>query len=397
MRDGINSSSHEEPIEGLSWKEKIESGDELNKLWQQVLECLKSRGVQEVRPVRFYGVHENIDLNLEGDEAVLNYIRENKVTRPFWIFEGAHPEHKIVITKMRLSGEDPRGEARNERIFYEDIASDIEEEIPENIRGRVNIPKYLASESEENGNGFVQYEYAEGEPMSHVWFEAADGPMPIEDFKNLVEFIKAMQKAMNPEKIAAEHPEITMNSEGACPTHKRNREMMHEHESEYREWLGDDVFDRMMALLDEKEEFVRNSGAVFTNIDINMSNIIKSDDGSMTIIDWERLKLLDNQAAAFSYIPATHWMYPERQQEMFSEVLEENSENPDFKELFRLALIYYRFARVPMMYYWLRLKNGNLTTTEEIDHAKKGLEANKRLLIEALNNEGVWSNESVNL
>ena len=58
----------------------------------------------------------------------------------FFIFEGAHPDNKTVLFKLKLNDVDPRSVAHNELHFFQDLAPELKPHLKDK---KVKIPDLL--------------------------------------------------------------------------------------------------------------------------------------------------------------------------------------------------------------------------------------------------------------
>ncbi|OJI06549.1 hypothetical protein BK004_03030 [bacterium CG10_46_32] len=61
----------------------------------------------------------------------------------------------------------------------------------------------------------------------------------------------------------------------------------------------------------------------------------------------------------------------------------------------RLDYIFFRYSRIAIIYYWPIAQNPD-ETPERRQHAQKAVNTFTRLIKEALDEQGIWSNENAN-
>ena len=220
--------------------------------------------------------------------------------------------------------------------------------------------------------------------------------MDQEEIEIIIKFIKYCQETLTREFVAKTAPQIEQNSyspAGSTSTYEYHLARLEQEDQGLREMMGDDYVEKMWQLLEERKDFLKNAKEFFINQDFNTSNFIRTPAGKINIVDWERLKLIPNEAAAYTYLITSHWQHPETQNHIIKKVLEESSGSQDFKELMRLDLIFFRYSRIAYMYYWKTLKNPD-APPEKKEKARQAVNRFSELIKEAIDEKGIWSNQS---
>lgn len=302
----------------------------------------------------------------------------------YFTFEGAHPELKTVLFKLKLQDVDPRGSAHNEMLFYRDIAPELEDFLEEKP---LKLPELFDAGYSEEGHSFIITEFAEGEILGSLPYDA-EKPLSIEEFQQLIELIKYFQETLTPEKVKESSPEMVFDPSKANSTYKKYGEILKMYQNKWADVLGPEYIAKLGKLLLENEEFLKSTPEVINNQDINPANIIRSQDGTFTVIDWERLRKVPNPAAAYNHIIESHWRYPELQDEMIRRVLELNKDDPNSRQLLRIDML---FAKYSFIYHPLSL-DPNLSQ-EKSAEVKAGLASVLRFIKQAVDEEGPWKKE----
>ena len=159
------------------------------------------------------------------------------------------------------------------------------------------------------------------------------------------------------------------------------------YEDKWNDVLEPEYIDKLRNILEKNKVLLENQPLVFNNQDINPANIIRTENG-ITVIDWERLRQVPNPAAAYNHIIESHWRFPELQDEMVKRVLELNKDVPNFKELFRTEMLFYKYSFI----YRSLSKNLNLPEKEK-EEAQTGLSSVLRFIKNAVDNEGPWKDD----
>ncbi len=300
------------------------------------------------------------------------------------VLEGAHPEHQSIIFKMKLEDSpDTRKTGHNEEYFYEDLAPEIVSNMPKDI-DHVKLPELYAS-GHTNEGSYVITEMAEGEQVGSV--TKAEKPLNPNEFRQTCDFIRFFQTFMTPERVKSLSPRIEINSDIDASTFEAHQKRFNAQRAMFVKHLGEDYATRAEQLLKENETLLKESQAVFTNQDIIPSNVIRSGQ-DLCIFDWERLKLVPNSAAAYSHMIEAHWPWTERQNEMIKEVIELNEDIPNFKQLLRLDMIFFKYS---IGCYW------HMEDPKRSDEKRK--EASEcatylsAFLKDAIDGTGIWAEE----
>lgn len=322
----------------------------------------------------------NADPEIEDDleNKVLEFYK--KGSSGYFIFEGAHPEEQTVLFKLKLDNVDDRKTAHNELHFYQDLAPVLESSLEEK---KIKIPKLLKGGFSEEGHSFIVTEFAEGEVLGEKPYDAKK-PLEIEEFQELIEFIKIFQDTLTPEKITELSPELKIENAKNSSTFSKYSEIMKMYENKWNDTLEPEYIGKLKQIFTSTRELSENSKEFFNNQDINPANIIRTKD-SATVIDWERLRLVPNPGAAYNHIIESHWRFPELQNEMIKRVLDLNEDDPNFRDLFRLDMLFSKYSFI----YRDFVKNPNLPENEKED-AKNGLNSVIRFIKNAVDEKGPW-------
>ncbi len=185
---------------------------------------------------------------------------------------------------------------------------------------------------------------------------------------------------------------MVQNSEGITSNFDYYLKTLQRYKTDLAEAFGVEYVQKMEELLLKNEDFLKTTPEVFSNQDIIPSNIIRSKDGTLTLIDWERLRKVPNPAGAYNHLIEAHWRFPELQQEMIRLVLEQNQDIPNFDLLFRIDMIFLKYS----MLYPNKFRNTELST-EERETAEAGFRAMVDFVKDALDEKGSWQKPSVEI
>jgi hypothetical protein len=346
---------------------------------------MKERQIYGVRAFTGKGIFELAAGDPEAEARLgEEFIQKTaEFSSAYLVFEGAHPDHQTVLFKIKIDRPDTRHSGENELAFYKDLMPEIQASMPAEV-SNVRPPDLIEGGHSDRGFSYVITEFADGEQLGKRFFEA-DSPLTSEEFRQLAIFIKHFQEACTPERARELSSDIDFNDIGATSTYENHVARMKSYGENREEALGSEDFARMQTLLAEKEEFLRGSPRVFCNQDINPANLIRSED-TLYIIDWERLKLVPSSAAAYNHIIESHWKFPDVQKQMIQTVLELNRDIPDFKEIFRLDMIFYKYT----LAYLKRIKSLDQSPQERANN-EAGVAAFVASVKEALDEQGPWA------
>lgn len=321
--------------------------------------------------------------------AITNYVRPDVLGaeqgRPFTIFEVASRVNQKLIYKAKVK-EDTRCSATNEISFLSDIAPALQAEMPMEIRDGIRFPRVEASKSEVLPTALLM-EKMEGVETGGV-HEASPGVLTKNDLDNIIQFIKTFQSKGTAKIIQKFIDPGKLRKQKVIDTYLReikNREPL------LRPFLGDEYFEKIMGLLDEKREFLSGDDQVMAAGDINPSNMIKDPKGRLCFIDWERIKMTNSLAYDYTFLYATLFSDPELQAYFREQAVLANAENPDFPESLRCDYIFDRGSGE--LSHWLQQAK-EASTEEERTKATKAVESFRQQLIDAIDKKGIWAEKT---
>lgn len=352
---------------------------------QRVYETMKEQGLYAVNAYFSSQMLElannNPQVEAQLEEKLVKRLEQDR--NGYLIIEGAHPDRETVIFKMKLEGDrDARGSGKNEQYFYEDLAPELEENWPADLR-EVELPELYDSGQTEEGS-YIAIKYINGERVGHIY--DTEKPMSTEEFTSIAKFIRFFQETLTLEKVKTLSLRIELK-DGEVPGFDLYKNKYNKHAPMLTKMLGEECTHKMGTQLDDAEELLKNTPEIFTNTDIIPSNIIRSEDGKLNVFDWERLKSVRNSAAAYGHLIEAHWQWPQLQEDMIQRAIELNSDIPNFKELLRLDMIFYKYS---IGCWWGREKEGNTPKQQEkYEACSKAL---VDFLKKATGKEGVWAN-----
>lgn len=326
--------------------------------------------------------HSDPQVEKELEDKLLESLQKDR--NGFLVFEGANPDKKTVIFKMKLeNSQDDRGTGHNEEYFYEDIVPEIKANWPADLT-RVKLPELYESGQATEGS-YVVTEFAEGEQVGNV--RETDHPLTDEEFDELVKFIRFFHNLLPPDKVKSISPRMDFDLPGDAPTFDFYERKFNSHRPMLNKMLGEDYVAKMDQMLSENADLMKNSPLCFVNQDIVPANLVRSED-KLTIIDWERLKISPNPAAPYSHLIESHWQWPEIQNQMIQKTLEANKDIPHFKDFLRLDMIFFKYS---IGYWWSREKPDNLPQKQELYDS--GSQALVNFLKDAIDKKGVWEDK----
>lgn len=314
----------------------------------------------------------------ELENQLIEHYKSDKDKSGFFVFEGAHPENRTVLFKLKLKDVDPREAGHSELHFYKDIAPLLQGYL---IDKKIQIPQLLDGGFSEEDHSYIITTFFEGEILGKI--NDTENPLPIEEYQEIIEFIHFFQMNLTPEKVNEISPDFILK-ESHWDKYLKLRTSF---ETEWLEIFGSEYIEKMRQLLIKNEQVLKSAPEIFTNQDIQPSNIIISED-NITLIDWERLAKVHSVATAYNHIIESHWRFPKLQQEMIRRALKLNKDNSDFKPLFRIDMIFAQYTR-GCEGRLRKLKNPDLSE-EERKAIQEDLTSVTMFIKEAIDDEGSW-------
>lgn len=349
----------------------------LRKILKDVYSSMKENKIYAVRAL----VKDNVyDLELE-EERFFKEVSKHREQR-FWVFEGAHPEERSLLFKIRI-GKDPYHEVANEISFYQDIKPYLERNISEQTKELIEIPELKIGSKKDK---YLITSFADGELAGDI-YELKSEEVNSAQLGALIDFIKAVED-INFEKLNELSPEIQL--EEATNPIEIYPQKLEARKERLEKILGKEYYQKMEALLPQKLDILRRPATIFSNHDINTSNIIVTRQGKLSLIDWERLKKVHDHATAYGFLYVNLWSNPELQDRFLEKVLEKNKDNPNFKEHLRLELTFFRLSGIMSQYYYPKIENKDLPKNER-EKARKAVERLSYLQKQILDKKGIWS------
>lgn len=358
----------------------------------KVNESLQLQGVDIVKVITNAGVFNLGDSRLGSiqEEAFLEAVFEKG--RPYWVFEGETSGGETVLAKVKISDKDPMHTGNNEIHFFRSLSGPLNSNMPQELKGKIRVPQHIYSQIVEKpaydnpeGFSFLITEFATGEVMSPHFYEAQQH-LSMDQFRALIKFLRYFQDTLTPDLVAQGVPELEQNDVGGVSTFAMHETRFNRHRTDIVSMLGEEYAERMRQLLADKKEFLENAQKVFINQDVNPANLIRGNNGELCIVDWERLKVVPNIAAAFNHIIEAHWANSDLYHAMIQETLAQNSDLPDFRELMRLDFIFYKYT-----FNYINIAKNPNVSPEARAHAQAGLEKLSEYLKEAIDETGVWA------
>lgn len=327
--------------------------------------------------------HSDPQIEQELENKVLERLQKDR--NGYLVFEGAVPdsERQTVIFKMKLdNSSDSRETGHNEEYFYEDIIPKIEEGMPGDLE-YIKIPELYESGHSEEGS-YIVTKFAEGEQVGRV--RETEIPLSSEEYDEVVKFIRFIQDFSTLDRVKTLSPRMEVDENAT--TYDEYEKLYNSHQEMIIKMLGEDYSKKMEEQLSESEELLKDSPKYVVNVDIIPSNLIRSKE-NLYVIDWERLRVVTNPAAAYGHLIEAHWHWPEMQSQMIRRAIELNKDIPDFKEFLRLDMIYFKYS---IGYWWDIQKENN--PPEKQERYEAGAKALVEFMKDAIDKKGVWAEEA---
>lgn len=335
-----------------------------------VFEDLDNFGVKPIAVIQ--GGQEFDDLAPRANQEIRD--------RPFMIMEIEDKKREKQIYKRRI-GDDPRESANNESFVLERILPEIMAQLLGNLKNIIRFPVLKGRHVSQRS--FVE-EYFKGKIMGDV-HKASTDLFTVNDLHVIADVIKAFQvhggKWIGDSGLRLKEP-------AERKAYGKYKPDLEKREKGLRATLGDETYERLMPLLEEKKEFLSRENDFLAAGDIQASNIIKMDNGQLGMIDWERINATNNPALDYCFMYAVLWDNPELQKEYLQYALSQNQEMPDFKEYFRLDFIFNRGTGE--LHHWLGQLQGAKTPDKKLE-CERAINRYKTLVTDAIDKKGVWA------
>ncbi len=290
------------------------------------------------------------------------------------------------IYKRRI-GDDPRDSANNESFFLQNIAPEIVNQLPENLKNVVRFPNLKGRHIDQRS--FLE-EYFEGKLMGNV-HKADSDLLTSSDLRAIADTIKMIQ--IHGDKWIRD-PNLHLKKSDEAKVYQKYLQDLQHREKGLKEILGIQSYDELSQLLEDKKDLLLKERVFLAGSDIQGSNIIKIENRQLGMIDWERLNLTNNPALDYCFMYAVLWDSPSLQEEYLRYVLSQNQDIPNFKEYFRLDFIFNRGTGE--MNYWLRQLQ-DAQTQERKSECEKAIGRYRSLVKDAIDKRGVWVDNGLSL
>lgn len=314
-------------------------------------------------------------VNFNGKKSIL----ELELTRPFIVIEaiGKNYDNKKVIYKREWGKTSLIEDIHKEAIMYRDILPQVYKLLPLRIQKKIVFPK-LYDIAEENGKiKAIVRENIDGVVCGSRYANKKD-IWNIDDIKTIAIVIKAFQ-SIDPEQIRKsglrEIPEMDFL--------KLYKELFGKQEEAVRKILRSEYVGKMRKLYEQYEKIIPKQRSIILSEEIFGYNIIKTPDGRLGFIDWERPYAGQDASSDYGKFLSRLWVNPALYEKATVAVLEINKENSDFRNLLRATLASHSFD-----YFY------KMTASKKISEKKEALKAVrffKKSFKEILDETGIWA------
>lgn len=332
-------------------------------------------------PVKFFSGGKAIDLVKKKN---LGGIKLNK-KRPFVVFEvrkESLDNGESFIYKKEIKDSGTFQSVQKEALIHEFILPRIYSKLPKNIREKVVFPK-ITQKIKKNGKikAFVR-EKAEG-VICGANAVTKRNILNKEDIEIITCVIKNFQ-SIKPDEFK-NRAGVKLPERNFLESYKEN---LINHKKAVRALMGSEYVLKMDELLREAEKIIPREQLTLLSEDITSLNIIKTREGKLGFIDWERPYLGRNSAADYSRFIVRLWTVSALMREAIKIAIKINKENINFIKLLKISLVFTDGSHM-LFHYYKKLKSKNIKEKEE---ALKGIKSLKKLLIDILDNKGAWKN-----
>ncbi len=287
-------------------------------------------------------------------------------------------QNSHFVYKARLT-EDFRSSALNELFFLKHVAPHLKSRLPKHLLDKIRFPKYIKGHHKQPS--FLM-EYIEGKRLGgiHVFDLKV---LKEQDLYILADAIKSIHK-LTPGELKNIAPKIKLwpSIEEQYHLHLSARLKM------VQKTLGKKYSLRLLSQLISNQNFVNLGKDLFAIIDIQPSNIIKSNNGQLCLVDWDRISVSKNPAVNYGFILTDLWVDPALQQKYFDYVLKINRSVKNFKEYLRLDFIFNR--GIGELAYWAEELQAAPKASEK-EQAALAVTRLSELLKQAINQIGMWA------
>lgn len=303
-----------------------------------------------------------------------------KLTRPFIVIEAISKKYdgKKVIYKREWGKTSLIEDIHKEAIMYRDILPQVYKLLPAEVQKKIIFPK-IYDEAEESGKiKAVVRESIDGVICGNRYANKKD-IWSSDNLKTIVSVIKAFQR-IDPEEIRKsglkEIPEMDFL--------KLAKELFVKQEEAIRETLGIMYVEKLWKLYEQYKKSISSQKAIILSEEIFGYNIIKTPDGRLGFIDWERPYIGRDASSDYGKFISRLWVNPALHKKAIVIALELNKENSDFRNLLRATLVSHSFD-----YFYRRLANKKMAERKEAQKAVKFFIKSFKEILEGV---GVWAN-----
>lgn len=326
-------------------------------------------------PIKFFRGSEVINLTKQKN---LNGIKIDK-KRPFVVFE-IKKEDKKYIYKREIKDPGNIQSIQKEVFIHEFILPKIYSRLPQKMKEKVFFPKMVQT-IEENGmiKAFIREE-VKG-VICGINATTKKNILNKEDIKIIACVIKNFQ-SVDPNEFE-KRTRMALPERDFLEGYGKN---LGDYKKAVRPLMGAEYAAKMDKLLRIAEEIIPKEQLTVLSEDVTSMNVIKTPDKKLGFIDWERPYTGRNPAADYSRFIVRLWTVPGLMQEAVKTVIEINKENSNFITLLKISLVFTDGSHM-LLHYYKKMKNGDVKEKKE---AIRGIRILKKLLIDVLDNKGVW-------
>lgn len=317
---------------------------------------------------------DGVERNFKDRKSIL----ELKLNRPFIVIEaiGKNYKSKKVIYKREWGKTSPIEDIHKEAIMYRNILPQVNKLLPSGVRKKILFPKLLHEIKEGGKTKAILRENIEGVVCGNRYANKKD-IWDADNIKTIAIVIKAFQ-GIDPGEI---------RRSGLKKIPKMDflelyKKLFGKQAEPVKKILGIKYVKKLWKLYKEyKKDVLRQKPAILSE-EIFGYNIIKTHDGRLGFIDWERPYIGRDISSDYGKFISRLWIDPFLYERAVAVVLEINKKNPYFRNLLRATMASHSFN-----YFF------SMTTSKKPAERREALRAVKffkKSFKEILDEMGIW-------
>lgn len=344
----------------------------------QIMADLKESGVFPITVIQGGGALQ-VDINFYSGDSV------EQTKRPFTVLKvtdiGEDSLDNSMIYKLGPEKGDKSG-SRNEVIFLRDVAPSVHANLDEPTKVSVDLPKVYHSRVDQDQPNFVIEEEFKGEITGGI-HESRPEILNEDDLQTLTNFIDQFNKNTDDGLLSQSGLNIS-----EVQAYDRYKEKSEHWSGTLFSSFGFDYVQKLKELLESAKTKFEAQPMRINNGDINTSNIIKQENGKLGLYDWEKILKINDPSADYAFLFANLWNQPELQEKFLTMAIENNKQDENFQELFRVGFACYR--GLGELDYWINRRK-NAETSEEETNADNAVIRLSGLVKDAIDGVGIWA------